>query len=220
MSFGTKSGGHIGVGTPKSGDSGERHGGWLHGYGKFLWEYVKKPNVIGAVAPSSSGLAIRMVEWLDLARARAVVEYGTGTGSFTVEIEKRRQRQCRYVGIEINPALARMFRERFPGLRLYEGSVRDVRRICDAEKIRFVDCIVCGLPWASFSENDQVTFMEALMSVLKKGGQFVTFAYLQGLLLPAGVRFRRMLRHYFREVSTSRTVWRNLPPAFVYRCRR
>ncbi len=58
------------------------------------------------------------------------------------------------------------------------------------------------------------------MSVLKEQGQFATFAYLQELLLPAGLRFRRMLRHYFREVSTSRTVWKNLPPAFVYRCRR
>jgi phospholipid N-methyltransferase len=161
-----------------------------------------------------------MVEWLDLSQAQAVIEYGTGTGSFTEEITKRRASNCKYVGIEINPVLAGIFRQRFPDLHLYEGSVKDVRGICDAEKIGEVDCIVCGLPWASFSADDQNDFMEAMMSVLKRGGQFVTFAYLQGLLLPAGLRFRKRLRGYFQEVSTSKTVWRNVPPAFVYRCRR
>jgi hypothetical protein len=55
--------------------------------------------------------------------------------------------------------------------------------------------------------------------VLGKGGQFVTFAYLQGLILPAAQRFRKLLKQYFSEVSTSRTVWLNVPPAFIYRCR-
>ena len=50
------------------------------------------------------------------------------------------------------------------------------------------------------------------------GGQFATFAYLQGLLLPAGQRFKDKLAQSFSKVEKSPTVWRNLPPAFVYRC--
>jgi len=59
-----------------------------------------------------------------------------------------------------------------------------------------------------------------MMTVMGPGGQFVTFAYLQGLLLPPGRRFAALLPNYFNHVSKSRTVWLNLPPAFVYQCRR
>lgn len=191
-----------------------------HSLATFFRLYLTNPNVIGAVAPSSIHLAKRMVEWLDWDKTLAVVEYGPGTGSFTTEIMKCTNPGCKYVGIEINPILARVFRERFPTLTLYEDSVANVRKICDKERIEAADCIVCGLPWASFSSKAQTEFLEAMMTVLRPGGQFVTFAYLQGLLLPAGLRFRKRLREYFSHVSRSETVWLNMPPAFVYRCRR
>ena len=54
----------------------------------------------------------------------------------------------------------------------------------------------------------------------ERGYVFTTFAYLQGLLLPAGQHFKRKLSDYFSQVRRSETVWFNLPPAFVYRCRR
>ena len=38
--------------------------------------------------------------------------------------------------------------------------------------------------------------------------------------IPAGRRFRGQLNESFSHVESSPTVWRNLPPAFVYRCRR
>ena len=59
-----------------------------------------------------------------------------------------------------------------------------------------------------------------MMAVLRPGGQFATFAYLQGLLLPAARRFRANLGRSFSQVERSPTAWTNLPPAFVYRCRR
>ena len=37
---------------------------------------------------------------------------------------------------------------------------------------------------------------------------------------PAAHRFRARLRGAFEEVLVSATVWRNVPPAFVYVCRR
>ena len=40
------------------------------------------------------------------------------------------------------------------------------------------------------------------------------------LTLTAARRFRRTLRSTFDEVLVTATVWRNLPPAFVYVCRR
>lgn len=186
----------------------------------FIQQYLQHPQHVGAVAPSSKFLAREMVEWIDWPSVRSVVEYGPGTGSFTGHILESARPDCRYLGIEFNPVLAKVFRSRFPNLTVVEDSVSNVRRICRQQGFDGVDCIVSGLPWASLPLATQLEYLEATRSVLGKDGQFVTFAYLQGLILPAAQRFRKLLKQSFSEVSTSRTVWLNVPPAFIYRCRR
>ncbi len=175
---------------------------------------------MGAVAPSSRHLMRKMMEWPDLENAGAVVEFGTGTGVFTEMILDSINRDCRFFGIEIDPRLTAISRRRLPAVKIYRDSVANVEELCRREGIDQLDCVVAGLPWATFSPSTQGRFMDALMKVLKPGGQFVTFSYTHSLLLPAGQRFRRLLPEYFGEVSRSETVWLNLPPAFVYQCRR
>ena len=186
----------------------------------FLLQFLKHPAQTGAVVPSSSHLSRAMVEWLDLGSAQAVLEYGPGTGSFTPYILERLRKDCRFVAIERNPALAEAFRARLPRVKLVQDSVENARLICDAAGIGLADCIVCGLPWAAFPEDLQKRLLDSMMTVLRPGGQFVTFAYLHGLPLPAARRFANRLPEYFGEVKKSPTVWRNVPPALVYRCRR
>lgn len=186
----------------------------------FLGEFLRRPGTVGAVAPSSSGLADRMVEWIDWPTVQTVVEYGPGTGAFTGAILKSLRPGARLFALEINPRFVAVLAERYPGVRVYQESVANVQAVCRREGVETVDAIVCGLPWAAFSAENQTAYLDAMMRVLRPGGQFVTFAYLQGLLLPAGRRFRRRLREYFSEVGTSRITWWNVPPAFVYRCRR
>jgi len=186
----------------------------------FLLQFLRHPSQTGAVLPSSNHLSQAMVEWLDLASARAVLEYGPGTGPFTPDIVNRLGRDCRFIAIERNPTLAQEFRCRLPDVKLIQDSVENARTICDNAGIDSVDCIVCGLPWAAFPEDLQKRLLDSMMTVLRPGGQFVTFAYLHGLPLPAGRRFALRLPEYFSEVRKSQTVWRNVPPALVYRCRR
>ena len=47
-------------------------------------------------------------------------------------------------------------------------------------KPKDVDCVLSGLPWAIFSKDLQRRILEQVASVLKPGGKFATFAYLQG----------------------------------------
>jgi phosphatidylethanolamine/phosphatidyl-N-methylethanolamine N-methyltransferase len=188
--------------------------------GKFLGEYLLHPIRTGAIAPSSPSLARTMVAWIDLPKARTVLEYGPGTGVFTGHIIRRMPANAKFAAIELNPRFAQLFRARYPNLTLVEDSVANVDAICRKLGMGSVDCIVCGLPWASFSEALQHRILDQMMAIMNPEGQFVTFAYLQGLLLPPGRRFARLLPRYFRHVSKSRIVWLNLPPAFVYQCRR
>jgi phospholipid N-methyltransferase len=186
---------------------------------RFLAEFVTSPGTVGAIAPSSPALARRMVDWIDWSSVRAVVEYGPGTGVFTSELIAVTRPGTKLLAVEINPQLAVKVRERYRTVSVHHASVADIEAICRREAIDQVDAIVCGLPWAAFSPAMQATFLQATKAVLRPGGAFATFAYLQGLLLPAGQRFRRLLRAEFSEVSVSPVIWQNLPPAFVYRCR-
>jgi len=187
---------------------------------KFLREFVTRPAMTGALAPSSMFLAHRMLEGLALGTAEAVLEYGPGTGAFTGLILNRLKPGAKFAAIELNSQFAQVFRERYPTVQLFQDTVANARNICDCAGISSVDCIVCGLPWAAFPEAMQVKCLDEMTRVLKPGGRFVTFAYVHGLPLPMARNFGRLLPNYFTNVSKSPVVWLNVPPAFVYRCRR
>ncbi len=184
----------------------------------FLKTFLLHPTQVGAIAPSSPGLVKMMVDGIDWPTTRGVVEYGPGTGVFTAGIMQCMEPGTKFFAIERSPELAATARVQCPGADIVEDSVTNVEKLCHARGLSQVDAIVCGLPWASFSDSLQQQIMDEMFRVLKPGGQFATFAYLQGLALPAGRRFARHLQQHFTVVEKSRTVWRNLPPAFVYRC--
>jgi phospholipid N-methyltransferase len=98
--------------------------------------------------------------------------------------------------------------------------VQDLHKILVARGQTAADRIVSGLPWAAFYESLQREIMKAAHDSLADDGVFVTFAYLQGFALPPAWRFRKLLREMFSEVRQSDVVWRNVPPAFVYTCRK
>ncbi|MFI7422386.1 class I SAM-dependent methyltransferase [Nonomuraea sp. NPDC049684] len=83
-----------------------------------------------------------------------------------------------------------------------------------------VDAVVSALPWTLIPERAQERILDAVSRVLAPGGSFTTIAYLTGTRSGARRRFRGRLEAAFDEVLTTRTVWRNLPPACTYVCRR
>ncbi len=184
----------------------------------FLKNFLRNPTKVGAIAPSSPGLVRMMVDWFDWETIRNVVEFGPGTGVFTESIVKKLHRDANFFAIEQSEELVQATRQRCPNAKVYHDSVINVRQLCQQESMPHVDAVICGLPWASFSDSLQNEIMTAMLDVLPPGGRFATFAYWQGLALPAGVRFSRRLRDSFASVQRSPTVWKNLPPAFVYRC--
>lgn len=186
----------------------------------FLRSFLRQPGQVGAIAPSSPQLAAAMVDWIDWERAAGVVEFGAGTGVFTEAILPNLQSSAKFLAIEKDGELCQLARRRCPQADIVEDSVENVRELCSHRGIPEVNAVICGLPWASFPAPLQTSCLDALAEVMPAGGQFVSFAYWQGMLLPAAHRFRRRLDDYFTEISTSPTVWRNLPPAFIYRCRR
>jgi phospholipid N-methyltransferase len=64
----------------------------------------------------------------------------------------------------------------------------------------------------------QNRIFDAVFASLAPGGLFTTFAYVHARWLPTSLRFRQRLFRHFSRIEVTPIVWRNLPPAFVYRC--
>lgn len=189
-------------------------------YLTFAAAFIARPSTTGAIAPSSTSLCRTMVEWIDWDHVETVIEYGPGTGVCTAHIVSQIRPGSRFFAIEINPEFTHLLRRRFPQVHVYQDNILQVEKLCDLEGVRDVDTIISSLPWAVASAAEQDQYLDAMFAVLKPGGRFTTFAYIPGLLLPSGQRFQRQLARRFSTVRRSRMVWRNVPPAFVYHCRR
>lgn len=200
----------------------------------FAKEFLKEPKEMAAVAPSSRFLARRMVQGIDFVHAGAIVEYGPGLGTFSRAVINGMHTagvsnapasdpalpRCRFIAIERNEKMAELFRHRFDpsDVTLYNDDAANVRHICELEGVADVGYVVSGLGWPSFSDDLRERILVATSQVLRPGGEFRTFGYHVGLMLRGAWHFRRLVRQLFSEVTISRIVWRNMPPAFVYRC--
>lgn len=187
----------------------------LHAPLQFLRAFARAPLRVGAIWPSSRTLARRIADCCDFKPGATVVELGAGTGAFTGVLLKRLQGRGRLLAVEINPATANILRRRFPQCEVIQDSAANLPAYLDGRR---AECIVSGLAWGNMLPRTQRQIFRAILQSLKAGGQFVAFAYVHAAWLPTSLRFRRQLLRHFKCVETTSVIWRNLPPAFVFRC--
>lgn len=161
-----------------------------------------------------------MIAGIDIESASTVVELGSGTGVITVKILDSVDHQTNFIAIELDTHMYRAFKKHWPSVKIYNDSAENLTSILKKESISQVNAIVSGLPWAAFPHSLQSLILSEVVKNLSPGGYFTTFAYVQGMLLPSARRFKKMLKHNFSYVETSAIIWNNVPPAFVYRCRK
>jgi len=187
---------------------------------KFLAAFVKRPFDTGSITPSSAELAAAMVDGMGIPEADTVVELGPGTGVFTRAIQGQLRPSARLLCFEINPEMAEALRHNFPSVQVVNDSVENLAHHLKEAGREGIDAAISGLPWAAFSPERQQRLLDATVTPLRPGGRFATFAYSHAAWMPPARRFRDLLASRFSTVETSKVVWRNLPPAFVYRCRK
>ena len=165
----------------------------------FIIQYFTNPKQTGALCASSSKLAAAMTENIDFQKARNIAEIGAGTGAFTRNILSKKDENANFFAVEINSAL-------------------NLKNILSKRKINKLDIVISSIPWALLKEKEQEQLLYSIYECLDEGGYFTTFAYI--LPTRARARFRKKLFALFGEVKTSKTVWQNIPPAFVYYCKK
>ena len=183
---------------------------------QFLRQFVLYPSKTGAVAASSQRLSDLITDTAQLSNASVVIEFGSGTGVFTEKILHKISEDTTFFAIELNEHFVKATRSRCPAVQVYQDCATNAGKYLEAHGHRYCDCIISGLPWASFKEPLQDKLLDTIIDILKPGGLFLTFAYLQDLLLPGGSKFKKKLRTKFSKITSTPTIWLNIPPAFVY----
>lgn len=182
--------------------------------------FLTRPGTVGAVAPSSARLADVLAAVVPATGAPVVVELGPGTGAVSAAIDDRLPPDARHLAVELDERMVSYLRRSRPGMEVVHGDARELGRLLHERGVDHADAVIGGLPWSLFDDAAQNAVLGEVGRVIGAEGAFTTFAYLHGMAIPAARRFRATLRARFEEVLVTATVWRNLPPAFVYACRR
>ncbi|EES89843.1 class I SAM-dependent methyltransferase [Helicobacter canadensis] len=184
----------------------------------MLLEFLKHPKHTGSLYSSSQALSQAMINNIDLQNAHYIAEIGPGLGAFTQKILNLKPKESRYFAIEINPHFVKKLQEKFPNIEIEHKNANRILSIMRSKDIQHLDAVISGIPWSLLKSKEQDLLLKNIHQALKKGGSFSTFAYV--LPTPKTLSFKKKLHKYFSQVKTSPIIWNNLPPAFVYYCKK
>src|SRR2546422_7172960 len=85
----------------------------------YALNFFRHPRMLGSIVPSSRFLIKQLLQPIDWARARVIVEYGPGVGGITAEILRRMRPDAMLIAIETNPAFVSFLRSSFADGRLH-----------------------------------------------------------------------------------------------------
>ena len=182
---------------------------------RFLKNWIDKPLMTGAVAPSSPQLARLMASYVDPARPGLVVELGPGTGVVTQALLERGIAPERIVSIEYNADFCSLLRQRYPGVHFIQGDAyrlpQAITGLVGAEPFPLA-AVVSSLPLFTRPLPERTRLLDDAFHRMEPGAHFIQFSYALVSPVPHGAtRF---------EIERSGWVVRNLPPARVWIYRR
>ncbi|GAB4192460.1 MAG: rRNA adenine N-6-methyltransferase family protein [Wenzhouxiangellaceae bacterium] len=176
-----------------------------------LWAaWLRGPQTVGAVAPSSPQLARRMLETIHRPDAGLVVEVGAGTGPITRVLSQKLPPQ-RLIVVERDPQLCAHLREDFPDYRIVEADAGELCAHVEGISDQPVTAVVSALPLLSLNAGLRSRIIAQIAQLIGDHGQLVQFTYGWGSPVPASDA-----RAHGLIGQRAGFVWRNLPPAMVW----
>jgi phosphatidylethanolamine/phosphatidyl-N-methylethanolamine N-methyltransferase len=178
----------------------------------LLREFLRAPTQVATVTASSDALVAAMLAPHVIGDGSVVVELGAGTGHLTDAVQRRLGGGGRHLAIEISPVLAQRLAARHPAVTVVCADAAELPEVLAAHGITKADVICSLLPWAAYAAAPIPAIAAA---ALAPTGTFTQVSLLLTHLLPPARRQERDLGAAFAELTVSRPVWRNLPPARI-----
>lgn len=176
----------------------------------FLKRFVNRPLTVGSVMPSSRFLVRSMVAGIDWNSVDSVAELGAGTGVITDAIHMNRRQNSRFLCFERDDELRSGLQNRYPSVTFCDDAFR-LNSVLRNQSLPGLDCVVSGLPLFNFPDQQRRSLLTDIHSLLNPGGVFVAFQYTR--------QIKPFLVSIYDDMETC-FVWANLPPAFVYVCKK
>ena len=177
---------------------------------RFLRSFLANPRAVGAVLPTSGRTVRDTLALAPPANARWVVELGAGTGVYTREILAQLSPDARLLAFESDPQLASALAAELsdPRLTVVNDSAAELARHLDGAP---ADLIVSALPFTSFPAELRHRILGVALEALSPEGTMLVLQYSPFV--------ERALRRTFASVQRKISPI-NVPPAFLFACRR
>ena len=179
----------------------------------FLQAFFRAPGTIGAVAPTSAGVARRIASLAGAESARVIAEFGPGTGVITRELLAALPADGRLWAFEIYPPFVEHLRATINDRRctVVAESAEAISALREREELPAFDAIVSAIPFSLIARRQTSQILRAAARVLRPDGIFVALQYHPRYLAP-------FLRAEFAVVERELYLW-NVPPAMLLRAR-
>ncbi|SRR5580765_1075799 len=177
----------------------------------FARNFLQHPMMLGSLIPSSRFLIGRLLNKVDWARARTIVEYGPGVGTITSHILSKMAPDARLIAFEMNERFVRYLERSFPDPRLHvvHGSAEHVQKELDRLHLDGADYIISGIPFNNMQFELREKITRQIRAVLNPGGEVLIYQFTRTVL--------PHLRTHFDQVDQEVEL-RNFPFAMLFHC--
>jgi len=187
---------------------------------RFFREYCRTGREIASIVPDSMPCVNSLLRMTPFSTAKVIVEFGSGAGTVTREIIRRKRPGTIFISFEKNPRLHAPLKASTKGENVFlvNADAFECRKVlADVCGIlgKGVDCIVSTLPCSCFDFDSLLH--RSVLPVLKDNGHFIQYTH--ALTLLKGFNLKRLLGKHFTSLHSD-FVLLNIPPALVYTCLR
>ena len=178
----------------------------------FLQGFLRKPQQVGSVIPSSRFLERRLVALSGARHARLLVELGPGTGGTTRALLRALPADAKLLAIELEPRFAAILRQmNDPRLIVFEGSAEQIAEALHAPGLGAPDAVISGIPFSTMDAALGRRIARGIYEALGSQGRFIAYQ-VRG-------KVHDVARPFFGRAQIDVEL-RNIPPMRIYRWRK
>lgn len=175
----------------------------------FFQGFLRRPQTVGSVIPSSRFLERRILKFADIGRNDTVVELGPGTGGTTQALLKELGPSGKLLSIEVDWEFVALLDEiGDPRLIPYHGSAENIAEILATVGLGSPDIVISGIPFSTMPTEVGDRIVREIYNVLPAGKSFVAYQLRD--------RVAELATPVFGKPKVSLELI-NLPPMRVYK---